>query len=154
MAGSVNKVILLGNLGKDPEVRRLESGAAVASFPLATNESYKDRNGQQVTNTEWHNIVMWRGLAEVAERYLKKGSLIYVEGKIQTRSYQDQDGNTRYITEIVAREMSMVGGRGEGDAAGERPQNAASNEPNQTTPSEKADDPISSANDVEDDLPF
>ncbi len=117
MAG-VNKVILLGNLGKDPEVRTLENGVKVCSFPLATSESYKDKNtGQTITRTEWHNIVMWRGLADVAERFLEKGKQIYVEGKIQTRSYQDKEGNQRYMTEVVANEMTMLGGKSDGDGA-------------------------------------
>lgn len=111
MAG-VNKVILVGNLGKDPEVRHLESGAVVANFPLATSETYKDRKtGEKITQTEWHNVVIWRGLAEVAEKYLKKGSSVYVEGKLRTRSWDDKDGNKRYTTEIVADNMTMLGGR-------------------------------------------
>lgn len=109
MAG-VNKVILVGNLGKDPEVRTLENGSKVASFSLATSENYKDRNsGETITNTEWHNIVMWRGLAEVAEKYLRKGSQIYIEGKLRSRSYQDKEGVTKYITEIEAKELTMLG---------------------------------------------
>jgi single-strand DNA-binding protein len=109
MAGSVNKVILIGNLGKDPEVRHLESGAAVANFSIATSESYTDRNtGQRVENTDWHNIVLWRGLAEIAEKYLKKGHKVYVEGKLRTRSWQDKDGNTRYTTEVVGDNMTML----------------------------------------------
>jgi single-strand DNA-binding protein len=128
MAG-VNKVILVGNLGKDPEVRHLESGAVVANFPLATSETYKDRKtGERITQTEWHNVVIWRGLAEVAEKYLKKGSSVYVEGKLRTRSWDDKDGNKRYTTEIVADNMTMLGGRG-GDAsesAGPGPDNSSS----------------------------
>ncbi len=109
MAGSVNKVILIGNLGKDPEVRHLESGASLARFSLATSESYNDRNtGERVTQTEWHNVVVWRGLAKIAEQYLKKGSKIFVEGKLRTRSWQDQTGNTRYTTEIVADNLTML----------------------------------------------
>ena len=108
MAG-VNKVILVGNLGKDPEVRHLEGGATVANFSLATTESYKDKNGQRVEQTEWHNIVVWRGLAEIAEKYLKKGSSIYLEGKIRTRSYDDKEGNKRYTTEILAETFTMLG---------------------------------------------
>ena len=92
MAG-VNKVILVGNLGKDPEVRHLEGGAAVANFPLATTETYKDKNGNRNEQTEWHNIVVWRGLAEVAEKYLKKGMTIYIEGKLRTRSWDDKEGH-------------------------------------------------------------
>ena len=118
MAG-VNKVILLGRLGKDPEVRHLENGTPVTSFSIATSESYKDKNsGEKVEKTEWHNIVLWRGLAEVAEKYLHKGDQVYIEGKLQTRSYE-KDGVTRYSTEIVGREMTMLGSKGQsggGDA--------------------------------------
>ncbi len=108
MAGTVNKVILIGNLGRDPEVRRLENGAMVANFPIATSESYTDRNGQRVENTDWHDIVMWRGLAEVAEKYLRKGHKVYIEGKLRKRSWQDKDNQTRYTTEVVADEMTML----------------------------------------------
>jgi len=112
MAG-VNKVILIGNLGKDPEVRHLENGTAVANFSMATSESYKDRNsGERKTITEWHNIVLWRGLAEVAEKYLKKGDQVYIEGKLKTRSWEDKDGSTRYTTEVVGDNMTMLGSRG------------------------------------------
>jgi single-strand DNA-binding protein len=110
MAG-VNKVILVGNLGKDPEVRHLEGGNSVANFTLATNEYYKDKQGARVERTEWHNISAWRGLAELAEKYLKKGTQVYVEGKLRTRQYQDKDHQTRYITEIIAEEISLLGGR-------------------------------------------
>jgi single-strand DNA-binding protein len=104
----VNKVILIGNLGKDPEVRYLEGGVAVAKFSLATSESYKGKDGNKVDQTEWHNIVLWRGLAEVAEKYLKKGHTVYIEGKIRTRSYDDKEGIKRYSTEIVADSMTML----------------------------------------------
>lgn len=107
----INKVILIGNVGKDPEVRHLDSGVAVTTFPLATSESYKNKEGQKVTNTEWHNIVLWRGLAEVAEKYVKKGNPLYIEGKIRTRSWDDKDGNKRYTTEIVADVMQMLGSK-------------------------------------------
>jgi len=110
MAG-VNKVILVGNLGKDPEVKYLDSGVAVANFSLATSESYKNKEGERVNQTEWHNIVLWRGLAEVAEKWLKKGSSIYIEGKIKTRKWEDKDGNTRYNTEILADNMTMLGSK-------------------------------------------
>ena len=112
MAG-INKVILIGNLGKDPEVRSLESGTKVASFSLATTESYKNKEGQKVEQTEWHNIVMWRGLAEVAEKYLRKGAQIYLEGKIRTRTWDDKEGNKRYITEIIADTFTMLGSKRE-----------------------------------------
>lgn len=109
MAGSVNKVILIGNLGRDPEVRHLENGAVVANFSIATSETYTDKNtGERRTNTDWHNIVLWRGLAEIAEKFLRKGQKIYVEGKLKTRSWQDKDGNTRYTTEVLGEEMTML----------------------------------------------
>jgi len=98
----INKVTLIGNLGKDPEIRQLESGISVAKFSVATNENYKDKNGEWQTITEWHNIVAWRGLAERAERDLKKGGMVYIEGKISTRKWQDKEGNDRYTTDIVA----------------------------------------------------
>ena len=107
MAG-VNKVILVGNLGKDPEVRHLEGGATVANFPLATTETYKDKNGNRAEQTEWHNIVVWRGLADVAEKYLRKGITIYLEGKLRTRSCDDKEGNKRYTTEIVADTFTIL----------------------------------------------
>ena len=105
-------MILVGRLGRDPEVRHLESGVAVASFSIATSETYKDRNtGERRENTEWHNIVLWRGLADVAEKYLKKGDQVYIEGKLKTRSWE-KDGVTRYTTEVVADNMNMLGGGG------------------------------------------
>ena len=113
MAG-VNKVILVGNLGKDPEVRHLEGGVSVAHFTLATNEYYKDKQGTRVERTEWHNISAWRGLADMADKFLKKGQQVYIEGKLRTRQYQDKDQQTRYITEIIADEISMLGGRPQG----------------------------------------
>jgi len=110
MAG-VNKVILVGNLGKDPEVRYLDNGVAVANFSLATTENYKNKEGERVSQTEWHNIVLWRGLAEVAEKYLVKGSSVYLEGKIKTRKWEDKEGVTRYSTEILGDNMTMLGGK-------------------------------------------
>lgn len=109
MAGTVNKVILIGNLGKDPEVRHLENGATVANFPIATSESYVDKStGQRVENTDWHDIVAWRGLAEVVEKYVKKGAKVYVEGKLRKRSWQDKEGVTRYTTEVIADELTIL----------------------------------------------
>ena len=104
----VNKVILIGNLGRDPEVRYLEGNVAVAKFSLATNESYKDKKGDWQTVTEWHDIVAWRGLAERAEKQLKKGSQVFVEGKLTHRKYQDKDGNDRYVTEVVANSFKIL----------------------------------------------
>jgi single-strand DNA-binding protein len=112
MAG-INRVILIGNLGKDPDVMTFENGVKKASFSLATTESYKNKEGAKVDQTEWHNIVLWRGLAEVAEKYLHKGSQIYVEGKIRSRSYE-QDGIKKYITEIYADNMTMLGSKRDG----------------------------------------
>jgi single-strand DNA-binding protein len=107
---SVNKVILVGNLGKDPEIHHLESsGVVTARFSLATSENYKNKNGEKVTATEWHNIVLWRGLAEVAEKFLKKGHQVYIEGKLKTRTWDDKDGNKRYITEIVGDVLQLLG---------------------------------------------
>ena len=110
MAGG-NKVILVGNLGKDPEVRYLDNGVVVANFSLATTENYKNKQGERVSQTEWHNIVLWRGLAEIAEKWLKKGSSVYIEGKIRARKWEDKDGNTRYTTEILGDNMTMLGGK-------------------------------------------
>jgi len=117
MARGVNKVILVGNLGKDPEIRYMPNGNAVANLTLATTESWKDKQtGDQQEKTEWHRIVMFRRLAEIAGEYLKKGSQVYIEGKLQTRKWQDNSGNDRYTTEIVANEMQMLGGRSGGSA--------------------------------------
>lgn len=110
MKKGVNKVILVGNLGNDPEVRYMPNGTAVANLSLATGESWKDQQGQQQERTEWHRVTMYRRLAEIAGEYLKKGSQIYVEGKLQTRKWQDQQGQDRYTTEIIADEMQMLGG--------------------------------------------
>jgi single-strand DNA-binding protein len=117
MARGVNKVILVGNLGADPEVKYMPNGNAVANVTLATSESWKDKqSGEQKDKTEWHRVVFFRRLAEIAGEYLKKGSQIYIEGKLQTRKWQDKNGNDRYTTEIIANEMQMLGGRGGGSA--------------------------------------
>jgi len=107
MAG-VNKVILVGYLGKDPQVRYLDNNKAVSNFSLATTETYKDKNGNRVENTEWHNITAWSPLAEITEKYLKKGSHVYLEGKLTSRSYDDKDGNKKYITEVVMKELNIL----------------------------------------------
>ncbi len=152
MAGSVNKVILVGNLGKDPEVRRLESGSVVATFPLATNESYKDKNGNRVDNTEWHNIVLWRGLAEISEKYLRKGSMVYIEGKLKTRSWEDQNNQTRYTTEVVGDNMTMLGSRDGGNSmGGNNPGPSDTATERQHSPQTNADSAPASD---DDDLPF
>jgi single-strand DNA-binding protein len=150
MAG-VNRVILIGNLGKDPEIRSLEGGVKVANFSLATTESYKGKNGEKVDQTEWHNIVLWRGLAEVAENYLKKGNSIYVEGKIRTRDWTDKDGNKRYTTEIIADNMVMLGGRRDQSDNGNYSPPPKQEKPAQQEPQ---DQNIDLSAETGDDLPF
>ena len=119
MAKSVNKVILVGNLGKDPEVKYTSTGTPVAKFSLATNEGYKDKNGQWQDRTEWHNIVAWQRLAEIVGEYVKKGSKVYIEGRLQTSSWDDKEtGQKKYKTEIIANDLVLLGGRGEGDSEG------------------------------------
>lgn len=110
----VNRVMLIGNLGKDPDVQHLEGNIAVAKFPLATTETYKDRSGKLVSQTEWHTVVLWRGLAELAQKYLHKGSLIYVEGRLRTRSWDDKEGNKKFATEVVGDNLIMLDKRGDG----------------------------------------
>lgn len=104
----VNKAILIGNLGKDPEIRHLEGNRSVANFPLATSETYKNRDGEKIETTEWHNIVLWNKLAEIAEKFLKKGDKLFIEGRIRTRKWEDKDGITRYTTEINGDNMTML----------------------------------------------
>tara|TARA_R110000796_G_scaffold96719_1_gene203092 strand:- start:535569 stop:536006 length:438 start_codon:yes stop_codon:yes gene_type:complete len=145
MAG-VNKVILVGNLGKDPEVRHLESGRAVANFSLATSETYKNKQGERVTTTEWHNIVLWSPLAEIAEKFLKKGNQVYIEGKLNTRSWDDQDGNKRYTTEVVGNNLTMLGTKSDNEGGG----GSSSYSPS----SEKSSEVSSIPEDDSDDLPF
>ena len=119
MARGINKVIIVGNLGQDPETRYMPSGAAVTNFTVATNESWKDKQtGEQKERTEWHRVAMFNRLAEIAAEYLRKGSQVYIEGKLRTRKWQGQDGQDRYTTEIIADEMQMLGGRGGGGGAG------------------------------------
>lgn len=133
----VNKVLLVGNLGKDPEVNYLEGNVAVAKFSLATSESYKRKDGETVDQTEWHNIVLWRGLAEVAGKYLKKGSRIYLEGKIKSRSWEDQNGVKKYITEIVGDNMVMLDRRSDSDSS-----NSGSTPPASSSSSTSSNDEV------------
>lgn len=122
MARGVNKVILIGNLGQDPDTKYMPSGSAVTNLRIATTESFKDREtGQQQERTEWHSVAMFGRLAEIAGEYLKKGSQVYVEGRLRTRKWQDRDGNDRYTTEIIADQMQMLGGRGGGGMGGSAP---------------------------------
>ena len=116
----VNKVILIGNLGKDPEVRYLDNGVAVANISLATSESYKNKEGERITQTEWHDVVLWRGLAEVAEKFLKKGSSVYIEGKLRTNKWVDKDENNRYKTEVLADKLTMLGKSNSQDNSAEK----------------------------------
>jgi single-strand DNA-binding protein len=147
MARGVNKVILVGNLGKDPEVRYMPNGNAVANITLATTESWKDKqSGEQQDKTEWHRVVMFRRLGEIAGEYLKKGSQVYIEGKLQTRKWQDNSGNDRYTTEIVASDMQMLGGRGGGSAGF-----SSDSAPAQSAP---APAPAAAGGDFDDDIPF
>jgi single-strand DNA-binding protein len=104
----VNRVMLIGNLGKDPDVQFLEGNIAVAKFPLATTETFKDRSGKLISQTEWHTVVLWRGLAELAQKYLHKGSLVYIEGRLRTRSWEDKDGNRKFATEVVGDNLIML----------------------------------------------
>ena len=117
----VNRVMLIGNLGKDPDVQYLEGNIAVAKFPLATTETYKDRTGKLISQTEWHTVVLWRGLAELAQKYLHKGSLIYVEGRLRTRSWDDREGNKKFATEIVGDNLIMLDKRNDGSAGSYHP---------------------------------
>ena len=157
MAG-VNKVILVGNLGKDPEVRYTPSGSPVASFSLATTERYNDKSGQRQERTEWHNIIFWNRLAEICQQYLRKGSSIYLEGRIQTRSWDDRDGNKRYTTEIIGNAMQIIGSRGAGAGEDSRPQPDASRPPYTPPggpgPAPDQSQPKSESIPQDDDLPF
>ena len=155
---SINKVMLIGNLGKDPEIRYMPSGDAIANLTLATTENWKDKAGEKQEKTEWHRVSMFGRLAEIAGEYLKKGSSVYIEGKLQTRKWQDKEGHDRYTTEIVANEMKMLGGRASGGdtgmdkpvsnpaAEGAKPSRAAGNPAPQPTGS--------GFDDMEDDIPF
>ena len=164
MALGVNKVILVGNLGNDPEVRYANNGAAIANLSIATSESWKDKNtGEQQEKTEWHRVVMFNRLGEIAGEYLRKGSKIYIEGKLQTRKWQDQSGQDRYSTEIVASEMQMLDSRGDnmGQGGGGGYQSAPRQQSNQNQQSGGGQAPAPApqsapapANDFDDDIPF
>ena len=122
----INKVILIGHLGKDPEMRYLEGGVSVTSFPLATSETF-NKDGQKMEQTEWHNIVMWRGLADVAGKFLQKGKLVYIEGKLRTRSFEDKEGVKKYTTEVVAENFTMLGRKSDFEDNGDRPLGKSTN---------------------------
>ena len=147
MARGINKVILVGNLGADPETRYMPSGSAVTNLSVATSESWKDKQtGEQKDRTEWHKVVMFDRLAEIAAEYLRKGSQVYIEGKLQTRKWQDRDGNDRWTTEVRANEMQMLGGRG--GAGGAAPMSSDSR------PSSSSPPPQPGPDDFDDDIPF
>ncbi|UTW63719.1 single-stranded DNA-binding protein [bacterium SCSIO 12741] len=154
MAGSVNKVILIGNLGKDPEVRYFEEGRGVANFPIATTETYKDKNGNRQEQTDWHNIVVWRpGLVGIVEQYLKKGNKVYVEGRLRTRSYEDQNNQTRYVTEVIVDNLTLLGGRNEENSSGGQPASSAPPGASQNISEGEQNTNIASDS-QDDDLPF
>ena len=115
----VNRVMLIGNLGRDPDVQYLEGNIAVAKFPLATTETFKDRAGKLISQTEWHTVVLWRGLAELAQKYLHKGSLVYIEGRLRTRSWEDKEGNKKFATEVVGDNLIMLDKRTDGSGHGQ-----------------------------------
>jgi single-strand DNA-binding protein len=146
----INKVILIGNLGKDPDLQYLEGNIAVAKFPLATTETYKDKNGNLVSQTEWHTVVLWRGLAELAQKYLHKGSLVYIEGRIRTRNWEDKDKNKRFSTEIVGDNLVMLDRRK--DQTESAPEAAAAD--NAPIPDVNFDNGGLTGNISKDDLPF
>ena len=154
---TLNKVMLIGNVGKDPEPRHLENGTALVTLTLATTERFKDRNGELKEQTEWHNVVCWRNLADIVERYVRKGSQVYVEGRLRSRSWEDPNGQKRYVTEIVADNLRLLGrrpdaagapGAGSGAAAG------AGYTPTPTKPSAPQADPLDGIAPPMDDLPF
>ena len=155
----INKVTLIGNLGRDPELRRLESGAAVANFSIATSENYQDRNGQWQTQTEWHDIVLWRNLAERAETQLRKGMLIYLEGKLSTRKWEDKDGNPRKTTEVVGNYVRILNRREDSDgssysgsSSGRPASSSGSSGQQQSTGNTAESEPAETS--ADDDLPF
>ena len=151
MAGSLNKVMLIGNLGKDPDSREMGDGTKMAKFPIATTETYKNRQGEKVSNTEWHNIVLWRGLAEVAINWLKKGDSVYIEGKLKTRSWEDENGVKKYATDIQADNLSMLGSRRDNESQYQ----SNSSEQNTNTELKKVDEnKVNETSNEEDDLPF
>ena len=160
---SVNKVILVGNLGRDPEVRYMPNGEAVCNFSIATTDSWKDKSGQKQEKTEWHNIVMYRRLAEIAGEYLKKGRPVYIEGRLQTRKWQTKEGQDRYTTEIIAESMQMLGGRDSGGGSSGSTSNAQNQSQSQghdefnQAPQRTSGAPQAAAtnfDDFEDDIPF
>lgn len=151
MAGSVNKVILIGNLGADPETRHLESGATVTKFSIATTEAYTNKNGEKVENTEWHRVELWEGLAKVAEKYLRKGSQVYIEGKLKTDTWTDNEGAERRAVGVRGTSMTLLGGSGNPRTPDEGLTNG---QPPQNRPPQSPATPKGNVADDDDDLPF
>lgn len=147
----VNRVMLIGNLGKDPDIQYLEGNIGVAKFPLATTETYKDRGGKLISQTEWHTVVLWRGLAELAQKYLHKGSLIYIEGRLRTRSWEDRDGNRKFATEVVGDNLIMLEKRGEYSNGGS---NMHQRQSNMDEHDHYDDESLPPLNDMHEGLPF
>jgi single-strand DNA-binding protein len=158
MPKSVNKVILVGNLGKDPEVKYTPTGTPVAKFSIATNENYKDKSGQWQERTEWHNIVAWQRLAEIVGQYVKKGSKLYIEGRLQTSSWDDKEtGQKKYKTEIIANDLVLLSGRGEGDSEGGNrgySRGAAAGGGNFDQSQPQHEEPMHATNIQDEDIPF
>ena len=150
----INKVILVGHLGKDPEVRHLDGGVTIASFPLATSETY-NKDGRKIEQTEWHNIVMWRGLADIASKYLQKGKLVYIEGKLRTRSFEDKEGHKKYTTEVVAENFTMLGRKSDFEGQGENSHQKPDDEHGVNNEIiAKEDQPMNYDKETDDNLPF
>jgi len=152
----INKVILVGHLGKDPEVRHLDGGVTVASFPLATSETY-NKDGKKIEQTEWHNIVMWRGLADIASKYLQKGKLVYIEGKLRTRSFEDKEGHKKYTTEIIADNFTILGRKSDFEGHTENSHQKSDEENGAGHGNHviaKEDQPMNYDKGIDDDLPF
>jgi single-strand DNA-binding protein len=152
MAGSVNKVILIGRLGKDPELKYTPSGAAVAKFSLATDEVFKDKSGEKQQRTEWHNIVAWNKLAEICGEYLAKGKQVYIEGSIRSRQWEDQSGNKRTAYDIVARQMTMLGSRGDSERAPAR--SSAADPDREAADQSTSPEPSQGPEITDEDIPF
>ena len=152
MAGSLNKVILIGNLGADPEIKEMPDGTKMAKFSIATSEKYTNKSGEKITNTDWHNIVLWRGIAEIAEKYLNKGDSVCIEGKLKTRSWEDENGNKRYATDVQGDSMTMLGSRRDNESSSMGYNPPPKNYINET----KSDGPttLGNQNNPVDDLPF
>ncbi len=148
---SLNKAMLIGRLGADPEIRYTNNNVPVANLSLATNTTYRDKDGNNQENTEWHRVVAFNKLAEIAENYLGKGRLVYIEGRLQTRQWEDKDGNTKYTTEIIANTLNMLGGRGDGQSQGGQ---SVAQEPQSQNQQNSQESPEPGADEVDDDLPF